>query len=257
MTPPHKRRFWNTVAVRAAAPGFEVTLDQRPLRTPAKAALVLPCRPLAEAVAQEWDAQGAEIRPQDMPLTRAANAAIDKVSVNRAAVAEMLSAYGATDLLCYRAEAPEGLVERQIAAWDPWLNWAEAEMSAPLLRIAGVMHAPQPEPSLRRLADAVAGHDAFEMTALHDLVTLTGSLVLGLAVSRGALSADAAWTASRVDETWQEELWGRDAEAHALAEERRGAVLVAGQLLSLLRGTEMLGAAGAGSGAGGGSGCGS
>lgn len=235
MTLSLKRRFWKSVDVRQGDSGLEVTLDGRPVRTPAKAPLVLPSQSLAEAVAEEWDAQDEEIRPQEMPLTRAANAAIDKVAVNRAAVAAMLAEYGATDLLCYRAEAPEGLVARQCEAWDPWLDWADTDLSAPLVRIAGVMHAPQPEPSLRRLADAVTRHDDFEMTALHDLVTLTGSLVLGLAVSREALAADKAWTLSRVDETWQEDLWGRDAEAHEMAEERRAAVVSAGRLLSLLR----------------------
>lgn len=235
MTPSLKRRFWKSVSVREGGAGLEVTLDGRPVRTPAKAPLVLPSRSLAEAVAREWDAQAEEIRPHEMPLTRAANAAIDKVAVNRDAVAAMLAEYGATDLLCYRAEAPEGLVARQSKAWDPWLDWAEDELSAPLVRITGVIHAPQPVPSLQRLTEDVARHDAFEMTALHDLVTLTGSLVLGLAVSRGALSADDAWTLSRIDETWQEEFWGRDAEAHEMAEERRAAVVSAGRLLTLLR----------------------
>ncbi|MHA3977880.1 ATP12 family chaperone protein [Halovulum sp. GXIMD14794] len=236
MTPSLKRRFWKTVAIREGGAGLEVTLDDRPVRTPAKAPLILPSRPLAEAVAEEWDAQTEQIRPQDMPLTRAANAAIDKVAVNRDAVAEMLAAYGGTDLLCYRADAPEGLVQRQSDAWDPWLDWADRELSAPLTRIAGVMHQPQPSESLANLAGEVARHDDFEMTALHDLVTLTGSLVLGLAVSRNVLSASEAWDLSRIDELWQEELWGRDDEAHAMAEERRAAVTSAGRLLDLLRG---------------------
>lgn len=236
MTSSLKRRFWKTVAVREGYDGHEVTLDERPVRTPAKTALALPTRALAEAVAREWEAQAEEIRPHEMPLTRAANAAIDKVAVNRDAVAEMLASYGGTDLLCYRADAPEGLVRRQNEAWDPWLDWAEAELSAPLIRIVGVMHHPQPPESLAQLAGEVSRHDHFEMTALHDLVTLTGSLVLGLAVSRRALTAEQAWDLSRVDELWQEELWGQDDEAQALAQERRAAVLSAGRLLDLLRG---------------------
>ncbi|NNU79808.1 ATPase [Halovulum dunhuangense] len=233
-----RRRFWTTVAPVPSEDGWTVVLDARPLRTPAKAPLILPSAPLAEAIAAEWDSQREEIRPQDMPLTRAANSAIDKVRPARAAVVTMLAEYGGSDLLCYRADGPEGLVARQCERWDRWIGWAEAELSAPLTLVQGVMHCEQPEASLSRLQDAVAAHDAFELAALHDLVTLSGSLVLGLAVSRGVLDPQEAWRLSRLDEDWQAELWGEDAEAARAAAEREAAFLSAKMFLDLVRATD-------------------
>lgn len=228
------RRFWTEVAVAPAEGGFTLALDGRPVRTPAKAALVLPTAALAEAVAGEWRAQGERIAPESMPLTRAANSAVDKVTPQHAAVAAMLAGYGGTDLICYRAEGPEALAARQAAAWDPWIDWARAELGAPLSAIAGVIHQPQPEPGQRALRAHVAALDPFRLTALHDLVTLSGSLVLGLAVQRGALPAGDAWTLSRIDETWQQEQWGVDSEAEQAAEEKRAAFLLADRLNRLL-----------------------
>jgi len=169
-----------------------------------------------------------------MPLTRAANSALEKVLPQHAAVAQMLAEYGGTDLLCYRAESPEALVARQAAAWDPWLAWARDALGAPLVQARGVMHVPQPQQSLDRLAARVAAEDAFRLTALHDLVTLSGSLILALAVADRALDPAEAWDISRIDETWQEEQWGRDDDAHAMAERRCAAFLSAERLLRLL-----------------------
>lgn len=238
MTQP-KRRFWTEVTVLPGSEGgHAVLLDGRPLHSPAKRALALPSRALAEAVAEEWQAQGAQIDPGAMPLTRAANSALDKVAPQHAAVVQMLAEYGASDLLCYRAEAPEGLVARQTAAWDPWLAWARDTLGAPLVQAQGVMHVPQPQESLDRLAARLAAEDAFRLTALHDLVTLSGSLILGLAVADRALDAAEGWDLSRIDETWQEEQWGRDDEAHAMAQMRREAFLTAERMLRLLEHSE-------------------
>ncbi len=230
------RRFWTRVEVAERDTGAEVLLDGRPLRTPARAPLALPARPLADAVAAEWDAAEGEIRPDRMPVTRAVNSAVDRVMPQRGAVVDMLAEYGGSDLLCYRAEAPEALVRRQAEVWEPWLDWAEGALGAPLVRVAGVMPAQQPARSLARLRAALDDHDAFELTALHDLVTLSGSLVLALAVSHRAAAPGDAWAASRVDEAWQEAQWGRDAEAAARTAAREAAFQTAARILRLARG---------------------
>ncbi|WP_297976302.1 ATP12 family chaperone protein, partial [uncultured Amaricoccus sp.] len=198
-----RRRFWTTAGVRPEAGGFAVVLDERALRTPAGTLLTVPRRALAEAVAAEWDALGAEIDPRRLPLTRLANSALDRVEPQRAAVTATIAAYGETDLVCYRAESPAALAARQAAAWDPWLGWARRELRAPLVAVGGVIPQEQPPASLAALRAAVAAEGPFGLVALHELVALSGSLVLGLAVRRGALDPGAAWEISRLDETWQ------------------------------------------------------
>jgi chaperone required for assembly of F1-ATPase len=230
-----RRRFWKSAAVKPVAAGFAVTLDGQELRTPEGAPLVVPTAAFAAAIAAEWDALAAEIDPERLPLTRAANSAIDRVMRRREAVVDAIAAYGGSDLLCYRADAPEGLVARQAAGWDPWLQWSARMLGAPLVAVTGVMPRNQPPASLAALHAAVAAEDAFALTALHELVALSGSLVLGLAVARGALDAGEAWELSRIDETWQAEQWGLDAEAETAAELRRAAFLRARDLLDLLR----------------------
>lgn len=227
-------RFWTQANVRPAADGFAVHLDTRPLRTPSGAPLAVPVRALAAAVAAEWDALDDQVRPERLPLTRAANTAIDRVRGNHAAIVAAIAEYGGTDLLCYRAASPEGLVARQAAGWDPWLEWAAQKLAAPLVTIEGVMHRPQPEESLAALSAEVAARDAFALTALHELVTLSGSLVLGLAVADGALDPSEAWELSRIDERWQAEQWGIDSEAEAAEMADRARILDAHRLLVLL-----------------------
>lgn len=231
---PGARRFWTHAEVVAEAAGHALQLDGKPVRTPARAALILPNRALALAVAAEWAAQGEAIQPETMPLTRAANSAIDRVAPQLDDVAAMVAAYGESDLLCYRAAHPPGLVARQTAAWDPILAWAAQALGAPLTATQGVMHAAQPDASLARLRDAVTALDAFALTGLHDLVALSGSLVLGLAVRAGRLDPAQAWDISRLDEVWQAEHWGIDTEAAAAAAEREAAFLSAARLLDLL-----------------------
>lgn len=211
------KRFWKEATVHEDEAGFGVKLDGRAVKTPAKAPLNVPSRALAAAIAAEWDAQEGKIDPATMPVTRSANAAIDKVRTQAAEVAELIAAYGETDLLCYRAETPEALVARQAAAWDRWLDWAQARYGARLSTTRGVIPVAQPEAALAALAARVALCDEWELAALHDLVGITGSLVLGLAVAEGALSAAEAWEISRVDEHWQIEQWGADEEAAELA----------------------------------------
>lgn len=233
-----RKRFWTAASAVPvhSGPGFSVQLDARALTTPLKSPLIVPTQTLAEAIAQEWDAQDDEIVPQAMPLTRAANAAIDKVVPNRDAVAQMLADYGGTDLLCYRAAEPDALVKRQIARWDPWIDWAETQFGATLRTGAGVMHVPQSAVATAQLSGPVRRLGPWHLTALHDLVTLSGSLVLALAVQTRALDPVEAWALSRLDEDWQQEQWGIDAEAQSAAEEKQAAFCCAARLLDLLEG---------------------
>ena len=212
------RRFWDKAAVESEGAGFRITLDGRAVLTPGKLALILPSRTLAERVAAEWNAQEGVIDPGTMPFTRLANSAVEKVAPQRVAVAEMLAGYADTDATCYRADSPQGLVERQAAAWDPLLDWAAEAYGGRLVPVAGVMHQPQSERALQALSAPVFAMEAFELTGFHDLVSLTGSLVIGLAARDGHLPGAELWARSRIDETWQEEQWGTDEEAAALAE---------------------------------------
>lgn len=228
------RRFWTRVAVAPEAGGVGVLLDDRPLRTPAQAPLVAPTRAFAEAVAAEWRAVEGELRPEALPFTRAANVAIDRVAPARSAVAGQIAAYGGSDLLCYRATEPEGLRRRQAAGWDPPLAWAAAALGAPLRLAEGVVHRPQPPASLAALRAALEAEDAFTLTALHEIAAVTGSVVLALGVARGTWSAEAAWRLARIDETWQAEQWGEDAEAAAAAARLRADLMRAARMLEML-----------------------
>ena len=235
MTEWKARRFWKAAAVEPAGEGWQVTLDGRPVRTPGKLPLILPTRALADAIAAEWDAQSEAIDPNAMPLTRAANSAIEKVAPQFQAVADMLGDYGGTDLLSYRAAHPPALAARQAAGWDPLLDWADATMGARLAVTQGVIPIPQDAAALARLRARLDALDPWELTALHDLVTLPGSLVLGLAVFDGRLSADEAHALSRIDEDHQAEAWGRDDEAEVAAAARLEALRSSERLLALLR----------------------
>lgn len=211
------KRFWKDVSVKQCGEAFGIALDTRAVKTPLKTELIVPTRALASAIAEEWEAQEDEINPLSMPFTRSANAAIDKVALQHDEVAELLAAYADADLLCYRAEGPDGLVSRQKEAWDPLLDWAERTYGARLVPVTGVMHQSQDAKALATFSDQVHGMDAFTLTAFHDLVGLSGSFIIGLAALENLMSPKDLWHLSRVDEAWQEELWGVDEEAHALA----------------------------------------
>ncbi len=233
---PLNKRFWKTVATRPEQDGFAILLDDRPLKTPLKAPLLAPTQALAEGIAAEWDAVEDKIDPRRMHLTRCANATIDKVMRERDSVARMLAEYGGTDLLCYRAESPEGLVKRQAAAWDPLLQWMREVHGVELHPVSGIMYVAQPEEGQKKLLEKVQTFAPWELTAFHDLVTISGSLVLALAVVEGFLTPEEAWEASRVDEKWQEELWGVDDEAAEAAALKKADFLKAARLLDLLQG---------------------
>ncbi len=228
------KRFWTDVAVRPEGQGFTVSLDGRPVRTPLKAPRVVPTRAFAEEVAAEWRAQGEVLDSRTMPATRLANAAIDKVAPQRAEVASNLAGYGASDLLSHRADGPERLVERQRAAWDPVLAWAAEALGAPLATGAGIMPVAQDPDALARLAARVEAIPPFRLAAFHDLVALSGSLVLALAATEGWLAPEEAWSLSRLDEDYQAEEWGQDEEAAEAAAARRAAFLDAARFWRLL-----------------------
>lgn len=220
------KRFWKTAEVVQTDAGYTVHLDGRAVKTPAKNQLLLPTRTLADLIAAEWDVQTGKINPETMPMTRRANSALEKVAPNRAAVIAELAGYGASDLLCYRAHSPAELVARQAAGWQPWLDWAARDLSAPLRVTAGIVHIDQPAESRAVLHQHVAQFDNFTLAGLHDLVAITGSLILALAMAKGYLTADQGFALSRIDEVYQAELWGVDADAARL-ESAKSAALVA------------------------------
>jgi chaperone required for assembly of F1-ATPase len=217
-----------------AGEGGAILLDGRPVRTPGRAPLALPTEALAEAVADEWNMQGDTIDPRAMPLTGLANAAIDRVAPDAQAFADGLAAYGESDLLCYRAEGPESLAARQSEIWDPILAWAQQRYDLVLELAMGVIHMPQPPETIARLRAAVASRDPFRLAGLSPLVTISGSLIVALALAEGAISLDAAWAAATLDEQWQAGQWGEDAEAAAALANRRRDFAAAARFLALL-----------------------
>ncbi len=219
------KRFWTQADVVARDGGFSVDLDGRAVKTPYKQALILPTRAMAQAAAAEWQAQTDKIDPTTMPVTRAANSAIDKVAPQHAEVAAMLAAYGENDLLCYRAAAPDTLIALQDAAWNPWLAWAAQALDAPLHVTTGIMPVDQPPASIARLHERVLRFDNFALTGFHDLVQLSGSLVLAFAVTLGKLTPQQAWPLSRIDEDFQISQWGDDEEAAEVAALKRQAFI--------------------------------
>ena len=213
---------------------FGIVLDGKPVRTPRRAELAAPGARLAGAIADEWNAQGETIDPRAMKLTGLANAAIDRVAPDPVEFARDLAAYGESDLLYYRADAPAALAARQAAAWDPILAWAQQRYDVVFELATGVIHMPQPPETVERLGAAVAARDPFALAGLSPLVTLSGSLLVALALAEGAIGVGAAWAAATLDEQWQAEQWGEDQEATAALAGRRADFEAAARFLSLL-----------------------
>lgn len=228
------KRFWKDVAVEPEGDGWTIKLDGRPVRTPARAALAVPTIPLADAIAAEWRGVESEIDPRSMPLTGLANAAIDRIAPDRHAFAEGLARYAEADLACYRAEGPRALTERQAQEWDKLLGWARRRYDVDFATTSGLMHVAQPAATVERLAHAVEALDSFRLAGLSPLVTIGGSLVAALAVLEKQVSPEDAWDAVSIDERWQIEQWGADAEAQAALEHRRRDFLAAARFLDLL-----------------------
>jgi chaperone required for assembly of F1-ATPase len=228
------KRFYRTSSVDGRAPAFRVLLDGKPVRTPARRELAVPSRALAEALAAEWQAQGEYIDPASMPLTRLANSAIDGVTGREGEVRADIAKCARSDLLCYRAEGPAELVRRQAEAWDPVLAWARDALGARLVLGQGIVPVAQPPAATAAIEGALAGLDAFALSAHHVMATLTGSALLALAHARGRLTAEEAWAAAHVDEDWQISRWGEDAEARARRDRRWTEMQAASRLLALL-----------------------
>lgn len=221
------KRFYKQASVAEEGQGFAILLDGRPIKTPAKTALCVPTRGLAEAIAAEWDSQGETLDLQGMTLTRLANVAIDRTPDTRTELADELARYAGTDVTCYLAESPTELQARQEAAWKPWRDWAGKELGVVLVPVIGLMASPQPEASLQAVRTHALSLDDFRLTALTWGCSLLGSAILALAIECGVLSAEAALSASCVDEDWQIEQWGEDEEAMAV---RAGRAREAGSL---------------------------
>lgn len=229
------KRFYKEAAVKERDGGFGVTLDGRGLRTPAKREMIVPTADLAAAIAAEWEAQGEHIDPGKMPLTRIVNSSLDAVEDRAREVADDIAAFAGSDLICYRAESPDALVRRQADAWNPVLAWAKRELGAEFVLRAGLMPIAQPQEALQAVRRTLADVDPLSLAALHVLTTITGSALLAIAHWQGLLSADEAWRAATVDETWQREQWGRDEEAEAHAAARHAEFDAASRCLHSLR----------------------
>ncbi len=228
MTPA--KRFWTKVAIVERG----ISLDGRALKTPARTALQLPTDALAAAVAEEWRAVEGDIDPRAMPLTGLANAAIDRVAPDVPAFVAGLARYAQADLLCYRASHPAELIAAQGETWDPPLDWARSRYDIDFVVTGGIVHVDQPAETIARLGAALATRDAFHLAALSPLVTLSGSLVLALALAEGAMTEQQAWEAAELDELWQAEQWGEDSLAKMMRDDKRRDFRAAARFLALL-----------------------
>jgi len=227
--------FWSDVDVKQDDAGFRVLLDGRDLKTPAKSTLQIPTKALAEGIAAEWRSLKDKVDPEALPLTKLANAAIDKIAVQSEPIIEMLAEYATTDLLCYRATSPKGLADRQEQIWQPLLDWFSDTHDVGLEVGSGVMPIRQPTQVLTDCAALLKTYSHFELAAVYDLITLSGSFVIGVATATGKIGATDAWAASRIDEDWQIAEWGEDEDAMSLAATRQSAFERAAFVLTLLK----------------------
>ncbi len=235
MRPPLRKRFYARAAAGEGTPqGFPVALDEKPVRTPLRRFLAAPRPALAQAIADEWNAQEQVIDPGRMPLTRLANAVIDAVTDASGPVTAEVEKYLGSDLVCYRADAPAGLVEMQASAWDPVLAWAHDALGARFVQIEGVMHAAQPLEAVAAARNAIPS-DPWRLGAVSSITTLTGSALLAIALAHGRLDAETAWAAAHVDEDWQMKQWGRDEVALARRAYRQAELEAAARVLTVLR----------------------
>ena len=239
MRPALRARFYKDASVEEGAHGFAVLLDGRLVRTPARKPLAAPVRPLAEALAAEWQAQQDKVDPAVMPLTRLANSIIDGVQPAPHPVADEIEKYLGTDLLFYRAGDPPGLVESQTRHWDPVLDWARDTLGVRFALAEGVMHVAQPAEAIAAAASTIPrgadAREAWRLGALNVVTGLTGSALLALALAAGRLSTDEAWAAAHVDEDWNMQFWGRDELALQRRNFRFAEMQAAATVLALLR----------------------
>jgi chaperone required for assembly of F1-ATPase len=233
------KRFWQDASTAPGDGGFQILLDGKPMRLPGGGTLALPTAPLARAVAAEWQAAGGGVGGEtsfdQLPLTRIAGTGQQRIAPDPEPVVLQLARYGESDLLCYRATGPAALVQRQHEGWQPWLDWAERRHGARLRVTAGITHVPQAPDALALLAAAVAAHPPLGLAALGVAVPALGSLVLALALADAALTPAEAHALSILDELFQQEQWGTDAEALDRRRKVADDIEAAGRLLDLLR----------------------
>lgn len=228
------KRFWKQAQPVERDGGWGVELDGKPLRTPARSSLTVPTKSLAEAISDEWNGVEEKIDPGSMALTGLANAAVDRVATQKAAFAEGLARYAEADLACYRAEGPSALVDRQVESWDALLGWGRRRFDVDFRTTCGIVHVDQPAATIDQLRHAVSALDPFRLAGLSPLVTIGGSLLAALGVLEGAFTPEQAWETVTVDDRWQLEQWGSDAEAEAALDNRRRDFLAAARFLELL-----------------------
>ena len=228
------KRFWKQADAVERDGGWGVELDGKPLRTPARDLLTVPTKALAEAIASEWNEVGDKIDPGTLPLTGLANAAVDRVTPDKEAFAKGIARYAEADLACYRAEGPSALVDRQTESWDALIGWGRRRFDVDFRTTSGIVHVDQPAATVDRLSHAVAALDPFRLAGLSPLVTISGSLLAALGVLEGTLMPEQAWDAVTVDDRWQLEQWGSDAEAEAAIDNRRRDFIAAARFLELL-----------------------
>ena len=232
------KRFWKNVHVASLEAGYSIKLDEKILKTPAKKQMLLPTEKLAKKVASEWDQQVEEIDPTTMPFTKSANAALDKVSEQSEEVISLLGEYGETDLLYYRADSPPELQKRQKLGWDPIIKWAENTFEVQINCGTGIVYIPQNEKLISETRKKINTLSIFELAAFYDMVSITGSLILGLAIINGRLSAEEAYQLSRIDEQWQLEQWGEDEEAQVASNLKKIAILHSEEFFALSGGNK-------------------
>jgi chaperone required for assembly of F1-ATPase len=225
------RRFYKDVSLSLDR---ALLLDGKPVRTPKRAELILPTDALAAAIAKEWRGQGERLDPRTMPLTGLANAAIDIVTLDPATFASSLAAYGESDLLCYRAADPPDLVARQEAQWNPILDWARARFDVSFIIVTGIIHQAQPSETVARLAQALGAYAPWTLAPLNPIITISGSLILALALAEGHIEPETAFGIAYLDELWQVEKWGEDQFATQTRDAHRTDFLSAARFLSLL-----------------------
>ncbi len=229
------KRFYKVCGVRPEEGGYVVTLDDRPVRTSSRMLLTVPTPALAEAIAVEWDQQGEEVQPLTMPLMRLATTAVERVAPQRQAILDDLLAYGGSDLVCYRAEHPGELVDRQSELWQPMVEWAASELDAHLAVTNTLVAVQQPEQALQAMRWPLEGLDTFHLMAAHTVTSATGSLVVTLALLAGRVDGQTAFQLGALDELYGLEVWGEDKEARTRLDGVRDNVLAAERLLSLVR----------------------